>query len=170
MVKLLRCNGALPRVRQRRGLDGRPLYPELVPSQPPPPMPKLILPLPSFSYSAQLVRAGPATVYGTMGKGPDAQRTRCGAQPRSPAPVVAWAPVVCECACVRACVCVCVCVYEEREREREQASVWISESVSGRFPLGTKSAPLAMFAPCFLLGTRTANAHASRTSRPCVKI
>lgn len=31
MVKLLRCNGALPRVRHRRGLDGRPLYPEVRP-------------------------------------------------------------------------------------------------------------------------------------------
>lgn len=30
MVKLLRCSGALPRVRQRRGPDGRPLHPELL--------------------------------------------------------------------------------------------------------------------------------------------
>jgi hypothetical protein len=63
-------------------------------------MPKLILPLPWFSYFTQIVRVGPGTV---RCKGPDAQRTRCGAQSQSPSPGRRVGP-----RCVRVCVCACV--------------------------------------------------------------
>lgn len=97
---------------------------------------------PRFSYLAQLVQVGPATV---RCKVPDGRRTRCGAQSHSahspspsPIPGPRVGPVV---------------------------SVFPADFLSSR-----RRAPPAVFAPSFLVGSRAANVYASRTPWPCVQV
>lgn len=126
----------------RRGLqEAGPCIPKFVPFRLPAPMQKLILP-------SQVLLFGPTRPsrpwYGTMQGTRWATHTMRGSLP-VPAPVVAWAPLCKRCVSERESECLRPISSHHEER-----------------------APLAMLAPSFLLGTRAADVHASRTPWPSV--